>query len=142
MDPVLDRVRAADPVQPGEFAGLADFDALVLEPRPRRRRKWFVALARGQRQRRGLRQRAGDLALRSEDRQGHPLRRRPHGPERDLPRGRAAQLEGRQARRGHSWGLDAQGKPFDETYVETVREFHTLPDTPSNRKQLELTTRP
>jgi hypothetical protein len=42
----------------------------------------------------------------------------------------------------HSWGLDAQGKPFDETYVETVREFHTLPDTPSNRKQLELTTRP
>jgi outer membrane lipoprotein-sorting protein len=42
MDPVLDRVRAADPVDPGEFAGRADFDALVLEP-PRRRRRRLLA---------------------------------------------------------------------------------------------------
>jgi hypothetical protein len=46
MDTLIDRVRAADPVQPGEFAGLDDFDALVtrLQPRPRRRRRRLLAL--------------------------------------------------------------------------------------------------
>jgi hypothetical protein len=29
----------------------------------------------------------------------------------------------------HSWGLDAGGKPFDRTHVETVQDFQTLPDT-------------
>ena len=35
MDALLERVRAANPVTEDEFAGLADFDALVLDP-PRR----------------------------------------------------------------------------------------------------------
>ena len=42
MDSVLDRVRAADPVDPAEFAGRANFDALVLDP-PRRRRRRLLA---------------------------------------------------------------------------------------------------
>jgi hypothetical protein len=37
-DTLIDRVRAADPVRPGEFDGLADFAALNLAPRRRRRR--------------------------------------------------------------------------------------------------------
>ena len=37
-DTLLDRVRAADPVRPGEFAGLADFAALNLAPRRSKRR--------------------------------------------------------------------------------------------------------
>ena len=44
--PLIERVRAADPVSPDEFAGLANFDALVLEP-PRRRRKWLALPAVG-----------------------------------------------------------------------------------------------
>jgi hypothetical protein len=47
MDALLERVRAADPVTPEEFAGLADFDALVLEPRKRGRRKWLALPAVG-----------------------------------------------------------------------------------------------
>jgi len=42
MDPVLDRVRAANPAREDEFAGLADFTALSLPPRRRRRR--FLAV--------------------------------------------------------------------------------------------------
>ncbi|MDA0179171.1 hypothetical protein OJ997_02595 [Solirubrobacter phytolaccae] len=42
MDPVLDRVRAANPVSEDEFAGLTDFTALELAPRKRRRR--FLAV--------------------------------------------------------------------------------------------------
>jgi hypothetical protein len=37
-DPLLDRVRAANPADPAEFAGLANFDALPLKPRRNRRR--------------------------------------------------------------------------------------------------------
>jgi hypothetical protein len=39
----------------------------------------------------------------------------------------------------HSWGLDAEGKPFDQTYTEDILEFKTLPATPENLEQLELT---
>jgi hypothetical protein len=36
-DPLLDRVRAANPASPAQFDGLGNFDALPLEPRRRRR---------------------------------------------------------------------------------------------------------
>ena len=38
----------------------------------------------------------------------------------------------------HSWGKDAQGKPFDSTFTETVDDFEKLPDTPEHRKLLEM----
>lgn len=38
----------------------------------------------------------------------------------------------------HSHGTAADGTPFDQTYVEDVIEFKRLPDTPENRKLLEL----
>lgn len=38
----------------------------------------------------------------------------------------------------HSYGKAADGKPFDQTYSEDIREFETLPDTPENRKLLKL----
>ena len=38
----------------------------------------------------------------------------------------------------HSVGKDAYGKPLDHTYVEEIVEFKTLPDTPENRRLLEL----
>jgi outer membrane lipoprotein-sorting protein len=41
----------------------------------------------------------------------------------------------------HSYGKAADGKPFDTTYTENVLEFKTLPDTPANRKLLELSRR-
>ena len=41
----------------------------------------------------------------------------------------------------HSSGKAADGKPFDTTYTEDVVEFKTLPDTPENRKLLELSRR-
>jgi hypothetical protein len=41
----------------------------------------------------------------------------------------------------HSWGLDASGKPLDQTYVETVQDFQILPDSPENRKLLDLGVR-
>ena len=44
MDALLERVRAANTVTEDEFAGLADFDALVLDAPPRRRRKRLLAL--------------------------------------------------------------------------------------------------
>jgi hypothetical protein len=47
MDSLLERVRAADPVLPGEFAGRADFAALQLAPPPRRRRRWLSLPAVG-----------------------------------------------------------------------------------------------
>ena len=40
-DTLLDRVRAANPASPAEFAGLANFEALAL---PRRRRRRFLAV--------------------------------------------------------------------------------------------------
>ena len=36
----------------------------------------------------------------------------------------------------HSWGDDVEGRPFNETFTETVLEFETLPDTAANRKLL------
>jgi hypothetical protein len=39
----------------------------------------------------------------------------------------------------HSWGKDVAGKDFDQTYTETILDFKTLPATPENLKQLELT---
>jgi hypothetical protein len=36
----------------------------------------------------------------------------------------------------HSFGKDVEGKPFDQTYTETILEFKTLPDTPENRRLL------
>jgi hypothetical protein len=38
----------------------------------------------------------------------------------------------------HSFGKDAEGKPFDQTYVEDIQEFKKLEDTPENRKLLTL----
>jgi hypothetical protein len=39
----------------------------------------------------------------------------------------------------HSWGKDAEGKEFDRTYSEQILEFKTLPATPENLEQLEMT---
>jgi hypothetical protein len=38
----------------------------------------------------------------------------------------------------HSSGLDATGKPFDESLTETVDAFERLPDTPENRRLLQV----
>ena len=38
----------------------------------------------------------------------------------------------------HSFGKDAEGKPFDQTYAEEIVEFDTLPDTAENRRLLTL----
>ncbi|MDA0135932.1 hypothetical protein [Solirubrobacter deserti] len=38
----------------------------------------------------------------------------------------------------HSWGKDVKGEPFDHTYREEILEFKTLPDTPENRRLLQL----
>lgn len=47
MDPVLDRVRAANPAREDEFAGLADFTALAPPAPPRRRRRLLAVPALG-----------------------------------------------------------------------------------------------
>jgi outer membrane lipoprotein-sorting protein len=262
MDPVLDRVRAADPVLPGEFAGLADFDALVLEPspRPRRRRRLLALPALGAvlaavvlvpssaPQAREIVRRAsaavdpsagilyaqsaaenrntdgtvdsygsrrvwvhGTTAMRwLEDNGNEEVYARGEGTTRFDPRtgkvtqhrdvtmvpndifrasqllsdaraGKAIKLAGEESVDGraayvlrwdgaegkglpdtvhieltlwvdretyaplrytdHSWGLDRSGKPMDQTYVETVQDFQTLPDTPANRKLLALGVR-
>jgi hypothetical protein len=39
----------------------------------------------------------------------------------------------------HSWGKDAAGKDFDNTYTEQILDFKALPATPENLAQLELT---
>jgi hypothetical protein len=39
----------------------------------------------------------------------------------------------------HSWGKDVKGEPFDNTYTEQILEFKTLPATPENLEQLEMT---
>lgn len=41
-DPLLERVRAANPANPAEFAGRANFDALALKPRRHRRRRFLA----------------------------------------------------------------------------------------------------
>ena len=38
----------------------------------------------------------------------------------------------------HSYGRDVENKPFDETTTETVSAFERLPDTPENRRLLQL----
>ena len=38
----------------------------------------------------------------------------------------------------HSFGKDAEGKPFDQTYTEDIAEFETLPGTPENLRLLAL----
>jgi hypothetical protein len=38
----------------------------------------------------------------------------------------------------HSWGNDVKGDPFDETLTQVVQDFQRLPDTPENRRLLEL----
>ena len=52
MDPVMERVRAADPVSVDEFAGLADFDALELDAAPPLQAPLAVAARGGRRGRR------------------------------------------------------------------------------------------
>ncbi|HWK29328.1 MAG TPA: hypothetical protein VNS09_22385 [Solirubrobacter sp.] len=250
MDPVLDRVRAANPVTEAEFAGAADFDALVLPRRPRRRRRWLAVpalgtvvaalvlvpssapgaseilrrasvavgdgilyaqstaelrAADGEVDHYGTRRVwvRGDDAMRWVDDQGNEdvyakgagtahrdgrtgeVEREPDASmvAGDIFRsvallqsaraGDAVTLEGETTvdgrpayvlrwteQRGgpaieqklwidretyaplrytdHSRGRDVSGKPFDQTYVETVQEFRTLPDTPENRRLLEL----
>ena len=39
----------------------------------------------------------------------------------------------------HSSGRDVNDRPFDYTTVENVNAFERLPDTPENRKLVELT---
>jgi hypothetical protein len=245
MDALLERVRAADPVSPEEFAGLADFDALVLEPRrPRRRRRKWLALpaagaviaalvvvpsgapaaseviqraiatmavpsdsilyAKSHAERTGadygVRQvwvyggnrmrwldehneevytegegttrvrdgkverfpdvsmvpneifRAGALlnAAKSakgidltEDGNAYVLRWReqsgpPHWPDIEMTMWVDKDTYAPLKFTDHSWGKDAEGKPFDDTYTETILDFKTLPATPENLKQLDL----
>jgi hypothetical protein len=38
----------------------------------------------------------------------------------------------------HSSGRDVENKPFDETLTETVNTFKRLPDTPENRRLLDV----
>ncbi len=254
MDPVLDRVRAADPADPAEFAGRANFDALVLDPPRRRRRRRLLAFpglaavlaavivvpgsapqaseiirranaaiapgdgilyaksraerrdADGSRESYGTRQvwvHGADMRWREDT--GNEEVSDDSGVTRFDPRtgkvelypdmkmvageifragelvrsARAnqdvellddASVGGRDAyvlrwyegRGGpnvemtlwvdketyeplrftdHSWGDDVKGQPFDQTFTETVLEFETLPDTPENRKLLELSPR-
>jgi hypothetical protein len=47
MDALIERIRAADPASPDEFTGLANFDALVLDPPRRRLRTWLALPAVG-----------------------------------------------------------------------------------------------
>jgi hypothetical protein len=245
MDPVLERVRAADPVTPDEFSGLADFDALVLEDAPRRhpRRRWYALPAVGaviaalvvvpsgapaasevlQRAIQsmavpadsilyakshavrgsddyGVRQvwvygdkrmrwledgneevytegegttrvlngklerhpgvrmvpneifRAGALLAAaksakgvqlSEDGDAFVLRWReqsgpPHWPAIEMTMWVDKATYAPLKFTDHSWGKDVEGKPFDDTYTETILEFKTLPATPENLQQLDL----
>jgi outer membrane lipoprotein-sorting protein len=253
MDSVLDRVRAADPVDPGEFAGRSNFDALVLEA-PRRRRHRLLAFpglaailaavivvpgsapqaseiirranaaiapgdgilyaksraerrgADGARESYGTRQvwvhgtamrwlnDAGDEEVSDGSgvtrfdprtgtvesfpgmqmvageifRAGELLRSARTNRDVELlddgvVGGRDAYVLRWHEQRGrpaieltlwvdkqtyeplrftdHSWGNDVQGKPFDETFTETVLEFETLPDTAENRDRLQMSPR-
>jgi hypothetical protein len=42
----------------------------------------------------------------------------------------------------HGRGTDADGKPYDQTFVATVTAFERLPDTPANRRFLEMGEHP
>jgi hypothetical protein len=244
MDPVMERVRAADPVSVEEFAGLADFDALELAPRRRFRRRWLSLPAvgavvaalivaptgapaasevlqraiqtmavpsgsilyasshasdttndygerqvwvYGDKQMRWLEagneevyaegkgttrvykgKRETDPTMRmvpneifragalleaaksakgvelSEDGDAYVLRWReqsgpPHWPKIELAMWVDKDTYAPLKFTDHSWGKDAEGKDFDRTYTETILDFKTLPATPENLKQLELT---
>jgi hypothetical protein len=243
MDDLIDRVRAADPVSVDDFAGLANFDALVLDPprRPRRRR-WLalpavgsvvaalVLIPAGAPQASEVVQRAiqamavpsdtilyarshatrgtddygerqvwvyGDKRMRwlqpgseevytegagttrvidgkverepdmrmvpneifragallnaakaskgvelSEDGDAYVLRWReksgpPHWPSIELTLWLDKDTYAPLRFTDHSWGQDVEGKPFDQTYAETILEFKTLPATPENLKLLD-----
>jgi hypothetical protein len=243
MDILMERVRAADPASPEEFAGLANFDALELRPR-RRRRAWLslpalgaviaalVVIPSGAPAASEVLQRASEtmavpsdsiLYARSHARdsgadygerqvwvygdkrmrwlsdkvedvyaEGQGTTRFADGRIKRFPDTRmvptevfraAALLQAAKAAKGielseegnayvvrwreksgpphwpkielamwidkdtyaplkltdHSYGLDAEGKPFDNTYTEDILEFKTLPATPENLEQLEMT---
>ena len=100
MDPVLDRVRAADPVRPGEFAGLADFDALVLDPPPPpRRRRRLLALPAPRRRARRRRARPVLGAAGARDRPPRQRRRRRPARASSTPSRRAENRARRRHRR-------------------------------------------
>jgi hypothetical protein len=245
MDPVMERVRAADPVSADEFAGLADFDALELTPRRRFKRRWLSLPATGaviaalvvipsgapaasevvQRAIETMavpsdqilyaRSHASDSYADYGERQvwvygekqmrwlgpgfeevyaeGKGTTRRRDGTLESDPNARmvpteifraGALLEAAKSAKGmsmtedgdayvlrwreqsgppywpkleatmwidkdtfapikftdHSWGREAEhGKPFDNTYTEQILEFKTLPATPENLEQLEMT---
>ena len=244
MDPVMERVRAADPVSVEEFAGRADFDALDLTPRRRFRRRWLslpavgavvaalIVAPTGAPAASEVLQRAvqamavpsdsilyakshasdnstdygerqvwvyGDKQMRwleadSEEvfAEGKGTTRRLKGKVETVPDMRmvpneifraGALLEAAESAKGvelsedgdayvlrwreqsgpphwpkiemtmwldkdtyaplkftdHSWGKDVEGKAFDRTYTETILDFKTLPATPENLKQLEMT---
>ena len=245
MDPVMERVRAADPVSVDEFAGLANFDALDLTPRrSHRRRRWFALPAvgavvaalvlvpagapqAGEVVRRALDSMAvpsdsilyakshakdsgadygtrevwvyGDKQMRwlepdneevyaegkgttrfhqgkletdpdmrmvpnqifragalleaakaakgielTEEGDAYVLRWReqsgpPHWPTIELTMWVDKDTYAPLKFTDHSFGKDAAGKPLDNTYEETILEFKTLPATPENLEQLEMT---
>jgi outer membrane lipoprotein-sorting protein len=244
MDPVMERVRAADRVSVEEFAGLGDFDALELAPRRRLKRRWLSlpavgaviaalvviptgAPAAGEVLQRAIQTMAvpsdqilyakshasdntndygerevwvyGDKQMRwlepgneevyadgkgttrrlegklendpdvrmvpneifragallgaakkangvsmTEDGDAYVLRWReksgpPHWPAIELTMWVDKDTYAPLKFTDHSWGKDAEGKPFDRTYTEQILEFRTLPATPENLKLLEMT---
>lgn len=243
MDALLERVRAADPVTPEDFAGLADFDALVLEPPRRGRKRWLTLPAAGAvvaalvlipagtpqasevlkraiqtmavpadsilyakshavrgAEDYGVREvwvygdkrmrwletgneevytegegttrvldgklerhpdvrmvpneifRAGALLAAAKSAQGVELREDgdayvlrwreksgpPHWPAIEMTMWVDKDTYAPLKFTDHSWGKDVEGKPFDQTYTETILDFKTLPATPENLKQLDL----
>jgi hypothetical protein len=243
MDDLMDRVRAADPASPAEFAGLANFGALVLDPPRKRRRAWLslpaigaaiaalvlipsgapaasevvrrailtmavpsdtILYARshardsgadyGERQvwvygnermrwrtpdseevfvkgkgttrvRDGKVEtfpdvtmvpneifRAGALLQAAKDAQGIALTETddayvlhwretsgpPHRPRIELTMWIDKDTYAPVRFTDHSFGRDAEGKPFDNTVTEDILEFKTLPATPENLRQLDL----
>jgi hypothetical protein len=245
MDPLMDRVRAADPASPEEFAGLANFDALMLEPPKRRRHRAWLSLpvlaaavaalvvipsgapaasevvqraiqtmavpsdtilyakshasateadygerqvwVYGRKQMRWLQAdseevyaegkgttrwyqgqvktfpdvtmvpneifRAGALLQAAKAAKGIEMTEEgnayvlhwreksgpPHWPKIELTMWIDKDTYAPTKFTDHSTGLDAKGKPLDRTYTEDILDFKTLPATPENLKQLEMT---
>lgn len=244
MDPVIERVRAADPVSVEEFAGRANFDALELPPRRRWSRRWLSLPAVGaviaalvvvpsgapaasevvqraiqtmavpsdqilyarshasdttndygdrqvwvygdERMRwlepgdeevfakgegttrwyKGKLERSPDVTMvpneifragallqaaksakgiaMTEDGNAYVLRWRersgpPHWPKIEMTLWVDKDTYAPLKFTDHSWGQDVEGKPFDRTYTERILEFKTLPATPENLSQLEMT---
>jgi hypothetical protein len=244
MDPVMERVRAADPVSVEEFAGLADFAALELAPRRRGRRRWLslpavgaviaalvlvpsgapaasevlqraietmavpsdqILYAKshasdtgtdygerqvwvyGEKQMRWLTDdseevfaegkgttrwykgklenhpemtmvpteifRAGALLEAGKAAKGIEMSETddayvltwrektgpPHWPKLEMTMWIDKDTYAPLKFSDHSWGRDVENKPFDNTFTEQILEFKTLPATPENLKQLEMT---